>query len=46
MFNSESHRQSRNLELPKSSWAIPAITGFMMLLAVVLALAQIGFVKY
>jgi hypothetical protein len=46
MFNSESHRQSGNLVLPKSSWAIPAIAGFMMLLAVAQALAQIGFVNY
>lgn len=38
MFNSSSS-ESGNWELPNSSWAIPAITGFVVLLAVAAALA-------
>jgi hypothetical protein len=39
LISSESHRESGTFELPISSWAIPAITGFVTLLAVTMVLA-------
>jgi hypothetical protein len=39
MLMSSGHRESGTFELPISSWAIPAITGFVTLLAVTMVLA-------
>ena len=39
MFSNSSRSESGTWELPNSSWAIPAITGFVVLLAVAAALA-------
>jgi hypothetical protein len=38
MFSNSSRSESGDWELPHSSWAIPAITGFVVVLAVVAAL--------
>jgi hypothetical protein len=39
MFSSDSHQDARKWRLPVSSWALPAITGLLVLLAVAAALA-------
>ena len=39
MFSTSSRLDSGNWELPHSSWAIPAITGFVVLLAITAVLA-------
>jgi hypothetical protein len=39
MFSSSSRLESANWKLPRSSWAIPVVTGFVVLLAVTSALA-------
>jgi hypothetical protein len=39
MFSNSSRSESGNWELPNSSWVIPVITGFIVLLAVTAALA-------
>jgi hypothetical protein len=39
MFGNSSRSESGTWELPNSSWAIPALTGFVVLLAVAAAVA-------
>jgi hypothetical protein len=39
MFSSDSHYERHNWKLPRSSWALPAITGLLALLAVATVLA-------
>jgi hypothetical protein len=39
MFGSDSHDERQNWKLPRSSWALPAITGLLALLAVAAILA-------
>jgi len=39
MLNRESHYERRNWKLPGTTWALPAITGLLVLLAVATALA-------
>jgi hypothetical protein len=39
MFSNSSRLESANWELPHSSWAIPVVTGLVVLLAVTSALA-------
>jgi hypothetical protein len=39
MFSSDSHYERPNWKLPRSSWALPAITGLLALLAVATVLA-------
>jgi hypothetical protein len=39
MLSDNGRPESGNWELPSSSWAIPAITGFVILLAVAVAVA-------
>ena len=39
MFRNSSRSESGTWELPYSSWAIPAVTGFIVLLAVAAAVA-------
>jgi hypothetical protein len=38
MFSNDSRPESGNWELPRSSWAIPAFTGLVILLALAVAL--------
>jgi hypothetical protein len=39
MFSNDGRPESGNWELPRSSWAIPAFTGLVILLALAVALA-------
>ena len=39
MLSSDSHYERRNWKLPGTIWALPAITGLLVLLAVATALA-------
>jgi len=39
MLSSSGHPERGKWKLPSSSWALPAITGFLVLLAVAAALA-------
>jgi hypothetical protein len=39
MLRTETNRESRSWKLPGSTWALPAITGLLVLLAVAAALA-------
>jgi hypothetical protein len=39
MFDSDSHYERRDWKLPRSSWALPAITVLLALLAVAAILA-------
>jgi hypothetical protein len=39
MLSTESNREPRGWKLPGSTWTLPAVTGLLVLLAVVAALA-------